>query len=59
MGSAALLGERWVWAGAIAITVMFVFISVPMIDARSKERRPGYEEHMRRVPAIFPWFPKR
>lgn len=59
LGAAALPGAPWVFAGAIAITVMFVFVSVPMLDARSKERRPGYEAHMKRVPAIFPWFPKR
>ncbi|MEO7327329.1 MAG: DUF1295 domain-containing protein, partial [Minicystis sp.] len=41
-------------AGAFAITGLFVFISVPLLDARSLARRPGYAEHMRRVPALFP-----
>jgi steroid 5-alpha reductase family enzyme len=59
IGAAALPGEPWVYAGAATITVMFVFVSVPMIDARSKERRPGYEAHMKKVSAIVPWFPRR
>jgi steroid 5-alpha reductase family enzyme len=59
VGATALPGALWVFAGAAAITVMFVFVSVPMIDARSKERRPGYDAHMKRVSAIVPWIPKR
>jgi steroid 5-alpha reductase family enzyme len=41
-------------AGALAITALFVFISVPLLDRRSLARRPSYAEHMRRVPALFP-----
>lgn len=40
--------------GAAAITALFVFVSVPMMDRRMLARRPGYAEHMRRVPALFP-----
>ncbi|MFW6125966.1 MAG: DUF1295 domain-containing protein, partial [Chloroflexota bacterium] len=49
----------WVVAGPLAVTVLFVFVSVPMMDGRSLERRPGYEEHMRRVSGLVPWFPRR
>jgi steroid 5-alpha reductase family enzyme len=50
----------WWWSGigALSITLMFRFASLPMIDKRNIERRPGYAEHMRRVSAIVPWFPK-
>lgn len=46
---------RW-WAllGAVTITVMFVVVSVPMIDKRSLARRPGYAEHMKKVPTFVP-----
>ena len=44
----------WTCVGAIAITLLFRFISVPMIDERMLERRPGYEERIRSVPAIIP-----
>jgi steroid 5-alpha reductase family enzyme len=43
----------------MAITLMFVFASIPMIDRRALGRKPGYAEHMRRVPALIPWFPRR
>jgi steroid 5-alpha reductase family enzyme len=42
------------WLGAPLITLMFVFISVPMIDKRSLARRPEYADHMACTPAIFP-----
>jgi len=41
-------------AGAAYIHVMFVFITIPMIDKRSLARRPQYREHMTRVPALLP-----
>jgi len=45
------------WAcfgGAVAVHLLFVFISVPMLDRRSLARRPTYAAHMARVPGIFP-----
>ena len=57
-GLAAEPGAFWCGVGAVAITVMFVFVSVPMLDERSAAR-PGYAEHARRVSAIVPWWPKR
>jgi steroid 5-alpha reductase family enzyme len=54
LGLAADPGFTWAIAGAAGITLMFVFVSVPLLDRRSMERRPAYAEHMRRVPALFP-----
>jgi steroid 5-alpha reductase family enzyme len=48
----------WVLPGAIAMLVMFLVASIPMIDKRSVERRPEYEAHMARVSGFVPWFPK-
>ncbi|MDD3444429.1 MAG: DUF1295 domain-containing protein [Zavarzinia sp.] len=45
----------WVIPGALAMTAMFVFASIPFMDQRSLERRAGYGEYMRRVPALVPW----
>ena len=45
----------WTIIGPSAITLLFVFISVPMIDKRSLVRRPGYTEHMMTTSAIVPW----
>lgn len=49
----------WMIAGFLAITLMFVFISLPMIDRRMLRRRPHYAEHMKRISSIIPWFPKK
>jgi steroid 5-alpha reductase family enzyme len=61
---AALFGmtvavEWYTFAGALAISLLFVFISTPMIDKRMLARRPGYAERMKRVSGILPWPPKK
>ena len=58
-GLAADPSYWWTVVGPVAMVLMFVFASVPMIDRRSVERRPGYAAHMTKVSAIVPWFPKR
>jgi steroid 5-alpha reductase family enzyme len=45
----------WTIIGPLAMTAMFQWASIPMLDRRSVERRPGYAEHMRRVNAVVPW----
>jgi steroid 5-alpha reductase family enzyme len=47
-------GSWWTGVGALAMSLMFHFASVPMLDQRSLERRPAYAEHMRRVNAVIP-----
>jgi steroid 5-alpha reductase family enzyme len=51
---AANPGWWWTGAGALAINLLFVFISIPMMDERMLERRPDYEERMANVPALLP-----
>jgi steroid 5-alpha reductase family enzyme len=51
--------QWWSGAGALAITLLFVFASIPMLDKRSAARRPEYAEHMKRVSALVPWFPRK
>ncbi|MEU4693935.1 DUF1295 domain-containing protein [Actinoplanes sp. NPDC023714] len=53
-GLAAAPGWWWTVAGPIAVVLLFRYVSIPMMDRRSLERRPGYAEHMRRVPALLP-----
>jgi steroid 5-alpha reductase family enzyme len=54
-GVAASPGELWWTAlGPISIAALFVFASVPMMDARSAERRPGWDEYRARTPALLP-----
>jgi steroid 5-alpha reductase family enzyme len=49
----------WVLPGPIAMLVMFLLASIPMIDKRSLARRPEYATHMQQVSGFMPWFPKR
>jgi steroid 5-alpha reductase family enzyme len=57
-GLAANAAYWWTIVGPLAMTLMFHFASIPMLDRRHLERRPGYAEHMQRVSAVVPWFPK-
>jgi len=52
LGAAAPI---WALAGAIAITSLFNFVSVPLMDARMLARRPAYAEHMKRTNALLPF----
>jgi len=56
-GVAARPGDWW-WtlAGPLAITAMFLIVSIPMLDKRSLERRPDYAERMQHTSALIPWF---
>jgi steroid 5-alpha reductase family enzyme len=51
---------QWLWIvpGALAMSLMFVFASIPLMDQRSLERRPAYAEHMRKVSALLPLPPR-
>jgi steroid 5-alpha reductase family enzyme len=56
---AAGAASWWTWVGAVAITTLFLLGSIPLLDRRSLERRPGYAQHMQRVSSVIPWFPRR
>jgi len=45
----------WLVVGPLAITLMIVFVSIPLLDRCSLERRPDYARHMQRVSAVVPW----
>jgi steroid 5-alpha reductase family enzyme len=49
----------WTVVGPLAMVALFVAVSVPMMDERSLERRPGYAEHMSAVPALIPRWTRR
>jgi len=51
-------GWWWIMPGALLIGLMFIFISIPMMDQRSLDSRQGYNDHMKRTSAIVPWVPK-
>lgn len=45
--------------GPVAITVMFFFVSVPMMEKRQLARKPAFAEHIRTTSMLIPWFRKR
>ncbi len=49
----------WSAAGAVAITLLFLFVSVPMIEKRMASRRPHYLAARRGVPSLALWPPRR
>ncbi|MGH8561291.1 MAG: DUF1295 domain-containing protein, partial [Nevskiales bacterium] len=53
--------DQWWWIvpGALSMTAMFLFASIPFMDNRSLERRPDYAEYMKKVSALVPLPPKR
>ncbi|MCR5976625.1 DUF1295 domain-containing protein [Gordonia jinghuaiqii] len=58
-GIAASPGDWW-WLciGAVAMAAMFLGASIPMMEARSLERRPGYQDVVDRVPRFIPRRPR-
>lgn len=44
----------WTGIGALAMIILFVVISIPMMQTRHKQRRPDYEEQVKDVPVLLP-----
>jgi len=55
---AAAPGYWWTVIGPTAITLLFFTVSIPLMEKRNVERRPGYAEHRVKTSAFFPWFRK-
>jgi steroid 5-alpha reductase family enzyme len=49
----------WLFAGTAAMLAMFLGASIPMMEKRSLERRPGYQDVIDRVPVLLPRPPRR
>ena len=49
----------WTIIGPAAITLLFRFASLPLIETRMLQRRPGFAAHQQRVSMVVPWFPRR
>jgi steroid 5-alpha reductase family enzyme len=48
----------WTIIGPVAITIMFIFASIPLIEKRNLERREGYAEYLGKTRMLIP-FPIR
>jgi steroid 5-alpha reductase family enzyme len=49
----------WLCLGALAMLGMFLGGSIPMMETRSLQRRPGYQDVIDRVPRFVPRPPRR
>ena len=49
----------WLFVGAVAMLAMFLGASIPMMEERSLERRPGYQDVIDRVPKFLPLPPRQ
>jgi steroid 5-alpha reductase family enzyme len=49
----------WLFAGAVAMLAMLLGASIPLMETRSLQRRPRYQEVIDRVPRFFPRPPRR
>lgn len=58
-GLAAYPGAWWVLAGFVAMLILFLTVSIPMMEGRNRERRPGYSQVVERVSLFVPWPPKK
>jgi steroid 5-alpha reductase family enzyme len=59
-GLAAAPGDAWWTAlGPIAMVALFAFASIPMMETRNAERRPGWAEYVARTPRLIPRRPAR
>jgi steroid 5-alpha reductase family enzyme len=48
----------WVIVGPLAILLLFLGISIPLMERHLLPRHPTYAEYQRRVSPFFPWFRK-
>lgn len=46
----------WTVTGALSITLMFIFISIPMIEKKAMLNKPDYKNYKKKVSMIIPWF---
>ena len=50
------LPGRWILGiGALANTLMFFCVSIPMADKRNREERPGFDEYVRETNRLIPF----
>ena len=48
------ISALWTIIGSLSITLLFVFISIPMIEARLERRHSYYKEYKKKVPVLLP-----
>lgn len=56
-GFALAANPLWWWTGLgpLAITLLFIFVSIPMMDNRLSKKHRDYASLSRELPALLPW----
>lgn len=54
VAGAGVNSSGWVWLGFASMVALFVGISIPMIDKRQLENKPGYANYQLNVPSLIP-----
>ncbi|NMM49460.1 DUF1295 domain-containing protein [Marinigracilibium pacificum] len=49
------LSALWTGIGLVALIILFVFISIPMMEKRNLKNKPGYTDYIKRVSMLIPW----
>jgi steroid 5-alpha reductase family enzyme len=49
-------GFWWAIIGPLAIALLFLFISIPLMENHLLVGHPGYSEYQRHISRFFPWF---
>lgn len=57
-GLSADPGYWWMIVGPLAITLLFAAASIPMLEKRSAERRPDWDDYRRRTSVLIPRPPR-
>ena len=57
-GLAADPSSWWTGVGALSITIMFRFVSLPLIETRMLANKPDYKAQIERTNLLVPWFPR-
>lgn len=52
------LQNYWYFVGALVNTLMFVFISIPLMERRQIQNKPDYINYKQLTNKLIPWFPK-
>ncbi|NHJ46717.1 MAG: DUF1295 domain-containing protein [Asgard group archaeon] len=59
----ALASNIWLWSwtavGTVAMIILFIFISIPLMENQQLKKRPSYADYKKRVSMFIPWFPKK
>jgi len=53
-------GSYWPIIGSLIMTILIIKVSgVSLLEKTLKNKKPGYEDYIRKTNSFFPWFPKK